>query len=189
MARPQALQFLRHGKALCGSVFRFFVETWNYIVRRCDSISGDMDANPSEGCIYVDNSDPEHPVIRLDRSKLPLGEGETVINPQYPSVYEIRENQNGKYFADRYYMVGGVLKDGPNGTVSGFAGKVVAILIQQNENTVTLQAFNNIAAMQLAMADQTKVVIPLYVLDANCEITLDLRHIPTGDLWNIGGVS
>lgn len=70
MARPKALQFLAHGKILCGTAFRFFVETWNYIVRRTDNLRGDKDENESEGYISVDNADPERPVIRLDGEKM-----------------------------------------------------------------------------------------------------------------------
>ena len=90
MARPQALQYLKHGKALCGSVFRLFVETWNYIVKRADGIVGDRDVNADEGCIYVDNSTPERPVIRLDRSKLlEGGGGGSIIDGTCPAAYDI----------------------------------------------------------------------------------------------------
>lgn len=75
MARPATLQFLKHGKALCRAVFGGFVETWNYAIARADNLRGDADVNPSEGCIHVDNANPECPVIRLDKSKLPQSGG------------------------------------------------------------------------------------------------------------------
>lgn len=78
MARPQTIQLLQHGKALCGAVFGFFVETWNYIAQRCDALVGDRDVNPDEGFIWVDNSQPERPVIRFDSTKVKAGAGETI---------------------------------------------------------------------------------------------------------------
>ena len=65
MARPQILQMLKHGKMLCGNVFKQFVETWNYIINRVENLKGDADANPQTGHIKIDNTDPEHPIMRL----------------------------------------------------------------------------------------------------------------------------
>lgn len=64
MARPAILQLLQRGKALCGKIFPNFVETWNYTVNRCDNLAGDRDGDPQNGWIEVDNTDPEHPIIR-----------------------------------------------------------------------------------------------------------------------------
>lgn len=68
--KPAILQKLQHGKILCGKVFGTFVETWNYICRRVENIQGDADVNPTKGFVKVDNTDPEHPVIRLDNTNL-----------------------------------------------------------------------------------------------------------------------
>ena len=65
MARPAVLQFLQRGKLLCGKLFPGFVETFNYTVNRCENLKGDRDTDPQSGHITVDNTDPEHPVIRL----------------------------------------------------------------------------------------------------------------------------
>lgn len=67
MARPQNLQELRHGKLLTENNFPAFVDTFNYVVRRLDNLVGDRDTNPQTGTIRVDNTDPEHPVIRCDK--------------------------------------------------------------------------------------------------------------------------
>ena len=64
--RPQTLQKLKHGDAITGANFPTFVETYNYTVERCDNLKGDKDVNPQSGIIRVDNTDPEHPVIRCD---------------------------------------------------------------------------------------------------------------------------
>lgn len=73
MARPVLLQMLQRGKLLCGKLFPGFAETFNYTVNRCENLKGDRDTDPQSGHVTVDNTDPEHPVIRL--AKLPAGGG------------------------------------------------------------------------------------------------------------------
>lgn len=70
MARPPNLQKLRHDRLLCGRVFRFFVETWNWIVAVVDNFRGDGDINGQEGFLTVDRSDPDAPVVRLRLDRL-----------------------------------------------------------------------------------------------------------------------
>lgn len=65
-----ALQYLRHGKALCGKVFKRFVETFNYHNDFIANLKGDGDLQKSDGCIELDRTDPAHPVVRLNRLKL-----------------------------------------------------------------------------------------------------------------------
>lgn len=69
MARPPRIEKLRHGKLLCGSVFRFFVETWNWLVGYVDNMKGDADVNPQSGHITIDRTDPDHPVVRFRADK------------------------------------------------------------------------------------------------------------------------
>lgn len=76
MARPQALQFLRKGALLVGKVFPRFVETWNWLVGAFDSMVGDGDIDPKGGAITVDRTNPDRPVIRLNKAKVGGG-GET----------------------------------------------------------------------------------------------------------------
>lgn len=187
MARPQAIQLLKHGKALCGSVFRLFVETWNYVAQRCDGIVGDRDVNADLGCIYVDNSNPERPVIRLDRSKLPKGGGGGGSSADaYPSVYEIEETSSGKHFINRYYEVSGVLHEGPDisGSLDSYPNKFVAIRIAAS-GAASIATYNSFSSMQSDMLDQTKVVMALYKLDENGDPAIDFRHIPRADMWSL----
>lgn len=200
MARPQALQLLKHGKALCGTVFRLFVETWNYIVQRADGIVGDRDVNADEGCIYIDNSTPERPVIRLDRSKLPKGgSGETVIinNPQYPSVFEIVEDSQtcgvSTYrFDNQFFEVSGVLYDLKSDytfTLRSVADLYLAIVLSSvSDPQGYIEEYSTFEDMQADMADENKSVIPLYKFDSEGAVSCDLRHIPRADMWTIGGI-
>lgn len=70
MARPPRLELLQHGKILCGSVFRLFVETWNWLVGYVDNMKGDVDVNPQSGYISIDRTDPDHPVVRFRADKV-----------------------------------------------------------------------------------------------------------------------
>ena len=75
MARPQRIEKLRHGRLLCGSVFRFFVETWNWLTAYVDNMKGDAETDPQSGYITIDRSDPDHPVIRFRADKVSTGGG------------------------------------------------------------------------------------------------------------------
>lgn len=186
MARPKTLQFLEHGKILCGSAFRFFVETWNYIVRRTDNLRGDKDENDSEGCIFVDNSNPERPVIRLDRSKI---RSSPVVGTTYPSVYDIAprsESDDSCHFINRFYEVSGIVREGPDnsGDLRSHTNAFVAIRI--TNSSIGIYYYQSLSAMQADMLDQTKVVMPLYKLDGNGDVSIDLRHLPRADMWSLG---
>ena len=69
MAKPQLLQKLTHDKLLTKTNFPQFVETYNYTVNRCENIKGDGD-DYGQGLIQVDNTDPEHPIIRVNYDNL-----------------------------------------------------------------------------------------------------------------------
>ena len=75
MARPNILQRLKHGKLLTALAFPRFVETFNWLVGAFDNLKGDADVNPRNGCIHVDRTDPDVPVIRLNPLNLPAGNG------------------------------------------------------------------------------------------------------------------
>ena len=65
--KPKTLSELKHGNLLTKGNYPTFVETFNYAVRRLENLVGDRDVNPQTGTIRVDNTDPEHPVIRCDK--------------------------------------------------------------------------------------------------------------------------
>lgn len=65
--KPKTLSELKHGNLLTKGNYPTFVETFNYAVKRLDNLLGDKDVNPQTGTIRVDNTDPEHPVIRCDK--------------------------------------------------------------------------------------------------------------------------
>jgi len=65
MAKPVAVQKLKHGKALCGATFGQFVETFNWLVDFCLNLKGDKEFNAANGTVIVDRSDDSAPVIRV----------------------------------------------------------------------------------------------------------------------------
>ena len=174
MARPQALQLLKHGKALCGSVFRLFVETWNYIVQRADGIVGDRDVNPDEGCIYVDNSAPERPVIRLDRSKLPKGgAGGAAVPGMALFTYDADTNTiagGAICLARRYYQVNSF-------TVTTSGAHRIKVTMGSTF-AATIEAGDGFAAPNSQYS-----YIPLYTFDANLAVTEDWRGAPCVQAW------
>ena len=91
MARPAILQRLRHGRLLCRGVFRFFVETWNWLVGYVDNLKGDADLNPRLGHVVVDRADPDAPVIRLVNVGDFFGERGGASASDKPLPYEVRQ--------------------------------------------------------------------------------------------------
>lgn len=183
MARPQALQFLRHGKALCQAVFGGFVETWNYVVRRTDAICGDGDLVNGDGLITVDNTDPERPIIRLDKSQLPKGGGGGA-GAVYPGCFDI----DGDHFLNPYVIVGNVVATIPVSTFTAPAGGVVAVSVyfESNEWTGELVTYASVAALVAAQKTATNMIVPLYEFDANGEIICDFRGAPRLQAWELG---
>ena len=88
MAKPQILQQLTHDKLLAKPNFPQFVETFNYTVNRCENLKGDDDFVGRRGLINVDNTDPEHPVIRCNYDNLPEMVGDVLPDAELdPEAY------------------------------------------------------------------------------------------------------
>lgn len=71
----KAVQYLKHGKALCGKVFSSFVETYNSLVDFMVNLKGDADRQDGNGHITLDRTDPLHPVIRCKGCPAADGDG------------------------------------------------------------------------------------------------------------------
>lgn len=101
------LQYLKHGKSLCGRVFGTFVETFNRLVDFHANLKGDGDVS-ADGLVTVDRADPAHPVIRLDRSRLPTGGGGNYVagddtNIVFSEKMDSEGNATGEIAVDVYY--------------------------------------------------------------------------------------
>lgn len=105
MARPPRVERLRHGRLLSGSVFRFFVETWNWIVGYVDNMRGDADVNPQNGHITIDRSDPDNPVIRFRADKLQPGGGAIDVDGVVVMSIDYVDSDTDEDFEDHPYQI------------------------------------------------------------------------------------
>ena len=185
--RPNVIQKLRHGRLLAGRVFRFFVETWNWLTAYVDNMRGDADANPQSGYITVDRTDPDAPVIRLRIDRLPKGgsPGDPVavsadgpFSPVYNAEGEDPDVVTG--FRNCFWQNGGVtVQMSDQSSIPGSSGFIAlkAGALPSTTGTATLECYATFAAMQTAQRDTSHFIVPLYRV-ASSKITLDMRRMP-----------
>lgn len=186
MARPQKLQRLRHGRIFSKGAFPGIVDTWNWLCDIVESWVGDRDLG-GDGCIYVDRTNPDVPVIRLDEVKLgrrlkvsnipELGcwrivAGGASAEVTDPETGETETIFSGYHYIDnQYYMVGGMLLEGTDQTtLESFiedgkhfiAAKVEAVGDGYYSSLVGYETFS---AMRTDSRDRTFSLIPLYEID------------------------
>ena len=122
MAKPIAVQKLKHGKALCGKTFGGFVDTFNWLVDVCLSLKGDKDVNNANGTITVDRADPSAPVIRADKHQKGGGSSAADCSCFRLSSGEVEVEAEGseatteahRFVVDCYYNVAGITKRADN---------------------------------------------------------------------------
>lgn len=170
-ARPAILQFLQHGKLLCGKVFGGFVETWNYLVEGFDNLKGDVDVDPKTGIATVDRSDPTHPIIRIRKDRIrALVKGSGAGG--YPGPFEIGDGEIG---------AGCVQIGGYTVAVAGYGSVpsdgVIAVRVARNTFQGSLILYSSVAAMQAAQDDMEYFIHPVYQF-ASGEVTVDFRLMP-----------
>lgn len=100
MARPEVLQRLQHGKVLTQSNFPDFVETFNYSVNRIENIKGDKEVDFVNGHITVDDTDPEHPVLRWNYSESDLSSRGIVVDAVSISCVQISAISSSQTLSD-----------------------------------------------------------------------------------------
>lgn len=190
MARPPVIQKLRHNRLLCGSVFRWFVETWNWLTAYVDNLKGDGELNGQSGCITVDRTDPDAPVIRLDINKLPVGGGgggglasvgDGPFTPilDTPSSESDDPPQTVNRLENCYYQIGGRTILMSNWTAPQGTSGLVALRVSADPTSpgASVQVYANLAALQAAQEDTAYVITPLYIMSGSV-ITLDMRRTP-----------
>ena len=199
-----ALQYLRHGKALCGKVFRRFVETFNYHNDFVANLKGDGDLPTSCGVINLDRTDPFHPVIRLNKNNLKIHTGESATIPgrfeislkaEDPQESDEEEEQEQTYsatFANPYYEIGGKTyempadeeADPPAVGLGGIKdGDIIVLKIaagqSRGEELVTV---GSLAELQTLQEDVAYYSIPLYKVQGG-SVVCDFR---TGPISGMG---
>lgn len=184
MARPQTLQMLTTGKALCGKNFPAFAETYNYIANRVENLRGDHDLNQQNGYISVDDTDPEHPVIRL--AKIPDGTGGSAS--VLPGCFDLDDDYN---FINRYYRVEQFLYELGECSVSG-AGLYYIFLPQSGQGDASVASVESVSAYNSLAANLESSVIPLYLVSESDDggySVVDLRNVPTAAVWSVTGAN
>jgi len=216
MARPQKLQRLRHGRIFSAGAFPGIVETWNWLCAIVESWVGDRDLG-GDGCIYVDRTNADVPVIRLDEVKLgrrlkvsnipELGCWRIVggsVSAEYedPETGETETATSTIHTIDRqFFQVGGSLfQGGDNTTIESFldAGKpfIAAKIINGDSPTASLVGYANVSEMIVDSRNLTWSIIPLYELQIPGEgqnvdkltIVTDFRAIPVAQAFEMPSV-
>lgn len=200
-----ALQYLRHGKALCGKVFNRFVETFNFHNDFIANLKGDGDLPGSDGCMNFDTTDPKHPVIRLNKNKLDLpehggedrdaipGRFEITITPDDPPEEGSEEKQTyTATFENPYYDIGGKTYEMSSGSEEEDVsledikdGSIIFIKIsaEGSETGAELGTAASLRELQSVQENEPgKYTIPLYKVEGG-SVTCDFR---TGPIAGMG---
>lgn len=184
MARPPTIQKLKHGRLLCGTVFRFFVETWNWLSAYVDNMKGDLDVDPKNGVLTIDRTQPDHPVIRLRKDRLPGAK--VFIGPFNPVTGSDGRVSGFEYC---YFQVGGRTYHIEDVEDFGDSDCIVALKIPATNETspadaevVAYTGENAYSNLSAAQVNEAYEIVPLFVLDANKRVVVDLRAIPTFQL-------
>lgn len=183
--RPAVLCKLKKGKVLDANPG--FVDTFNWLVDFCNNLKGDGDVDRNKA-ITVDKTIDDRPVIKV-KGLTGGGGGGSIIERTIPAAYDIAPwsaQNDALHFVNRYFEVSGVVREGPDCTddLRSHANAFVAIKITNSATAIAY--YQSLSAMQADMVDQTKVVMPLYKLDANGDVAVDFRHLPRADMWSLG---
>lgn len=177
------LEYLSHGKALCGKVFARFVETYNGLVDFCSNLQGDSDVAGGDGRITVDRADPAHPVIRCSGCGDSSGGSSAAAADLSASAFGLVEEKGddgtvtGRTVVNCWWNQGGVTRTGadvPIGTAEGVVYLKVAATGQGGSDFEV--AVGTLAAVQSLQQDPSLYVVPLYDIEGGSVV--DLRTAP-----------
>ena len=177
------LEYLSHGKALCGKVFARFVETYNGLVDFCANLRGDGDVAPGAGRITVDRADPVHPVIRCPGCGDSDGSsGASAADLSASAFGLVEEKDESGTVTDRtvvncWWNQGGVTRTGADvsiGTSEGVVYLKVAVTGQGGSDFEV--AVGTLEGVQSMQKDPSLYVVPLYSISGGSVV--DLRTAP-----------
>ena len=189
------LEYLRHGKSLCGKVFRRFVETFNFHNDFISNLKGDADLQVVGGKVHLDRTDERNPVIRCQV----FGNGGCASAARLPGCFEIRRPTEGEDdeggdsggFDNPYMLIGG-RPFYMAGAISGgfdYENCIVAVCLDVTSETPQpyIEEFADFLAMVEAVkSDPSLAVHPLYQLGEGGAVVCDMRTIPTITSWEYG---
>lgn len=103
-----------------------------------------------------------------------------------PSVYELVEGENGsRHFANRYYEVSGILREGPDHSLTLDDVDCFLALRVDSYGQASVRRYPTLEHLQSDMGSQRFAVMPLYKLGSGGEVVCDLRHVPRADMWSL----
>lgn len=187
MAKPQVMQRLQHGKLLTQKNFAQFVDTWNYIVERLEGIKGDYQIDPHQGHIVFDNTDPEHPVIRI--RNLPKGGGGGGTGMCCNFAYDDYTDPEHPYIKDGCFAMGRKYIKCQGAQVPANFTDGWGILTISHSNTAVSGAvsFTTTDPFNANQSDST-TIIPLYEFETNSDnefvVKVDYRGCPLVPVWD-----
>lgn len=180
---PTPIQRLVHGKALCGKVFRTFVETFNFLVDFALNLKGDGDVVVG-GRIRVDRRVAGRPIVYCAN---PCAGAVPTPAPAAPDkgcyAIALDPDTEEKYFANQYYLSGNtIVQTNSAMMVSDFVGAESAaddrpfVCLDADADDENIVGFASVA--ELAAAQKTHRVIPLYKFTHEGEVEIDFRNAP-----------
>lgn len=178
------IQLLEKGLALCGRNFQGFVDAWNHVVNRSAHIRGDGDTDPENGLITVDNSNVDHPVIRLDRSKLKAdGSSGASAADLSASAFGLVEEKDesgtvtGRTVVNCWWNQGGVTRTGADVSIGTSEGVVYLKIAATGQGGSGFEvAVGTLEGVQSMQQDPSLYVVPLYSISGGSVV--DLRTAP-----------
>ncbi|MBQ2628511.1 MAG: hypothetical protein IJG13_02430 [Kiritimatiellae bacterium] len=79
---------------------------------------------------------------------------------------------------DCYYNVGGITKQTSNQTVPTGLGSVILCAAFSSGGYAGLRSYGNLGALNAAQATEDEYIVPLYQLDGDGKVALDMRNAP-----------
>ncbi|MBQ6328546.1 MAG: hypothetical protein IJI35_05985, partial [Kiritimatiellae bacterium] len=77
-----------------------------------------------------------------------------------------------------YYNVGGITKQTSNQTVPTGLGSVILCAAFSSGGYAGLRSYGNLGALNAAQATEDEYIVPLYQLDGDGKVALDMRNAP-----------
>ncbi len=183
------LQYLSHGKALCGRVFARFVETYNGLVDFCANLRGDDDVSPGTGRITVDRADPAHPVIRCSGcgGETSGSVGADLSASAFGLVEETDDEGGvtGRTVVNCWWNAGGLtLGSGGSFDVGTGDGIIYAEFSDDAMGSLSVSTCGGFGDLNRLQKDATKYTFPLYLVSGGKVV--DLRVAPQLQIFEGG---
>lgn len=175
------LQYLKHGKSLCGKVFGRFVETFNALVDFMNGLRGDAEGKNGEGHITYDR---KNNIIRCDgcggTSGGASGASAADLSASAFGLVEEKDDDGtvtGRTVVNCWWNQGGVTRTGANVDIGTAEGVVYLKVDATGMGGSGFEvAVGTLAGVQSLQQDPSLYVVPLYSITDG--LVVDLRTAP-----------